>query len=78
MTTGKDYDYLRREFDIPRLNALNACTRDSPPAHINMHRIRLILEAFMGIDSDPPNNEQQNEDDDDELMNDLMNFPQGS
>ncbi|WOE31982.1 MULTISPECIES: hypothetical protein [unclassified Acinetobacter] len=77
MNTGKDYDYIRREFDLPRLTALNSCNRNNPPAHVNMHMIRLMLEAFFGIDHHNNSNESL-PDDDDELLNDLMSFPQGN
>ncbi|AOA58277.2 hypothetical protein [Acinetobacter larvae] len=76
LTTGRDFEYIRSDFDIPRLNALTACNRRIPPVPINIHRIRLLIEAFMGIEDDEQDNVENN-DDDDELLNDLRNFPQG-
>lgn len=75
LSIGKDYDYVRNEMDIPRLRALNAYQRDYPPTNIGVQRLCRILEAFMGIEENT--NDIVSEDDDSDLIDDLMNFPQG-
>ncbi len=75
LTLGKDYDYVRHEFDLPRLKALNAYHKQCPPAQIGIQRLCRILEAFMGIEDSSSINDIES--DDDNMMDDLMNFPQG-
>lgn len=71
---GKDYDYVRNEMDIPRLNALNAYQQKSPPTNLGVQRLCRILEAFMGIE-DTTSSAQESDEDDLEDM--LSAFPQG-
>ncbi|HEM7282278.1 TPA: hypothetical protein U2M81_001479 [Acinetobacter nosocomialis] len=73
---GKDYDYVRNEMDLPRLRALSAYQQSNPPAHIGIQRLCRILEAFMGID-DTPSAITVSDDDEDDMLEDLLNFPQG-
>lgn len=75
LTTGKDYDYIKCEFDLPRLRVLNVCHSKSPPTHIGVQRLCRILEAFIGIEDSLIGADES--DDDDELLADLKNFPQG-
>lgn len=75
LTLGKDYDYVRYEFDLPRLKALNAYQKQYPPAEVGIQRLCQILEAFMGIEDSPSFDDVES--DDDNMMDDLMNFPQG-
>ena len=73
MTTGKDFDYIRDQMDLPRIKALNEYQIKFPPADVGVQRLCRILEAFMGIeDADP--SLQDDEDDLDEMLN---AFPQG-
>lgn len=74
LSTGKDFEYVISEFDIPRLKALNSYNSRTPPTHIGVMRLCRILEAFAGIESDQP---VEQSDDDDDLFSDLRNFPQG-
>lgn len=74
LSTGKDFEYIMSEYDIPRLKALNAYNIRTPPTHIGVQRLCRILEAFAGIDSDLP---ADHSDDEDDLFSDLRNFPQG-
>lgn len=71
---GKDYDYVRNEMDIPRLNALNAYQQKSPPTNLGVQRLCRILEAFMGIEDTTPSAQENDEDDLEEM---LSAFPQG-
>ena len=74
LTIGKDYDYVRNEMDIPRLNALNAYQEKTPPTNLGVQRLCRILEAFMGIEDSTPSAQDHNEDD----LEDMLNaFPQG-
>ena len=75
LTLGKDYDYVRNELDFPRVKALNAYHKQCPPSHVGIQRLCRILEAFMGIEE--TTNDIVSEDDDSDLIDDLMNFPQG-
>jgi len=75
LTLGKDYDYVRNELDFPRVKALNAYHKQCPPSHVGIQRLCRILEAFMGIEENT--NDIVSEDDDSDLIDDLMNFPQG-
>ena len=75
LTLGKDYDYVRNELDFPRVKALNAYHKQCPPSHVDIQRLCRILEAFMGIEENT--NDIVSEDDDSDLIDDLMNFPQG-
>lgn len=78
LTAGKDFEYVRYEFDIPRLNALNACNSKTPPTHIGVQRLCRMVEAFMGIEDDSHVDQYESDlDDDHDLMADLYNFPQG-
>ena len=74
LTIGKDYDYVRNEMDIPRLNALNASQEKTPPTNLGVQRLCRILEAFMGIEDSTPSAQDHNEDDLEEMLN---AFPQG-
>lgn len=72
---GKDYEYVRDQMDLPRLQALNEYQMKFPPADIGVQRLCRILEAFMGIeDSSDPQQEDAEEDDLEEMLN---TFPQG-
>lgn len=71
MTTGKDYDYIRDQMDLPRVKALNEYHAKFPPADVGIQRLCRILEAFMGIEDSP---DPQEEDDLEEMLN---AFPQG-
>ncbi|WP_254433827.1 hypothetical protein [Acinetobacter sp. Marseille-Q1618] len=73
LTTGKDYDYVRDQMDLPRLYALNEYHLKFPPADIGVQRLCRILEAFMGIEE----NQQQEESEEDDLEEMLSAFPQG-
>ncbi|WP_286384043.1 MULTISPECIES: hypothetical protein [unclassified Acinetobacter] len=73
LTTGKDYDYVRDQMDLPRLYALNEYQLKFPPADIGVQRLCRILEAFMGIEE----NQQQEESEEDDLEEMLSAFPQG-
>lgn len=75
LTLGKDYDYVRNDLDFPRVKALNAYHKQCPPSHVGIQRLCRILEAFMGIEENT--NDIVSEDDDSDLIDDLMNFPQG-
>lgn len=75
LSTGKDFEYIVSEYDIPRMKALNAHHTRTPPTYIGVQRLCRILEAFAGIESDQPSD--QSNDDDDDLFTDLRNFPQG-
>lgn len=73
MTTGKDFDYIRDQMDLPRIKALNEYQIKFPPADVGVQRLCRILEAFMGIeDADP-----SLQDDEDNLEEMLNAFPQG-
>ncbi len=73
MTTGKDFDYIRDQMDLPRIKALNEYQIKFPPADVGVQRLCRILEAFMGIeDADP-----SLQDDEDDLEEMLNAFPQG-
>ena len=73
MTTGKDFDYIRDQMDLPRIKALNEYQIKFPPADVGVQRLCRILEAFMGIeDADP-----LLQDDEDDLEEMLNAFPQG-
>ncbi len=73
MTTGKDFDYIRDQMDLPRIKALNEYQIKFPPADVGVQRLCRILEAFMGIeDADPLLH-----DDEDDLEEMLNAFPQG-
>ncbi|MDQ9009038.1 hypothetical protein RFI36_04665 [Acinetobacter gerneri] len=74
LSTGRDFEYLRSEFDIPRLKALNAYQSKVPPVEVGVQRLCRLIEAFMGIED---SSNQQNDDEDDDLFSDLANFPQG-
>ena len=76
LTLGKDYDYVRNELDFPRVKALNAYHKQCPPSHVGIQRLCRILEAFMGIDDSTGSDDTQRDDEDD-LMDALINFPQG-
>ena len=73
MSTGKDFDYIRDQMDLPRIKALNEYQIKFPPADVGVQRLCRILEAFMGIEdtSDPQ------DDDEDDLEEMLNAFPQG-
>lgn len=73
LTTGKDYDYVRDQMDLPRLYALNEYQLKFPPADVGVQRLCRILEAFMGIEE----NQQQEECEEDDLEEMLSAFPQG-
>nr|WP_218945263.1 hypothetical protein [Acinetobacter sp. YH12239] len=73
---GKDYDYVRNELDFPRVKALNAYHKQCPPSHVGIQRLCRILEAFMGIEDSTGSEDTQSNDEDD-LMDALINFPQG-
>ena len=73
MTTGKDYDYIRDQMDLPRISALNEYQTKLPPADVGIQRLCRILEAFMGIED----NSQPQDDDEDDLEEMLSAFPQG-
>lgn len=73
MTTGKDYDYIRDQMDLPRISTLNEYQTKFPPADVGIQRLCRILEAFMGIDD----NSQPQDDDEDDLEEMLIAFPQG-
>lgn len=75
LSTGKDFEYLRCEFDIPRLKALNVYQSKVPPVDIGVQRLCRLIEAFMGIEDSP--NQQNLDNDEDDLEADLANFPQG-
>ncbi|WP_171334229.1 hypothetical protein [Acinetobacter sp. CFCC 10889] len=74
LTTGKDYDYVRDQMDLPRLYALNEYQVKFPPADIGVQRLCRILEAFMGIEDHSNPQEVDDEDDLEEMLN---AFPQG-
>lgn len=76
LTLGKDYDYVRNELDLPRVKALNAYHKQCPPSHVGIQRLCRILEAFMEIDDSTGSDDTQSDDEDD-LMDALINFPQG-
>ncbi|WP_179998282.1 hypothetical protein [Acinetobacter sp. YH12239] len=76
LTLGKDYDYVRNELDFPRVKALNAYHKQCPPSHVGIQRLCRILEAFMGIEDSTGSEDTQSNDEDD-LMDALINFPQG-
>ncbi len=76
LTLGKDYDYVRNELDFPRVKALNAYHKQCPPSHVGIQRLCRILEAFMGIEDSTGSVDTQSDDEDD-LMDALINFPQG-
>lgn len=76
LTLGKDYDYVRNELDLPRVKALNAYHKQCPPSHVGIQRLCRILEAFMGIEDSTGSVDTQSDDEDD-LMDALINFPQG-
>ena len=76
LTLGKDYDYVRNELDFPRVKALNAYHKQCPPSHVGIQRLCRILEAFMGIEDSTDSDDTQSDDEDD-LMDALINFPQG-
>ena len=76
LTLGKDYDYVRNELDFPRVKALNAYHKQCPPSHVGIQRLCRILEAFMGMDDSTGSDDTQSDDEDD-LMDALINFPQG-
>ena len=76
LTLGKDYDYVRNELDFPRVKALNAYHKQCPPSHVGIQRLCRILEAFMGIEDSTSSDDTQSDDEDD-LMDALINFPQG-
>lgn len=76
LTLGKDYDYVRNELDFPRVKALNAYHKQCPPSHVGIQRLCRILEAFMGIEDSTGSDDTQSGDEDD-LMDALINFPQG-
>ena len=76
LTLGKDYDYVRNELDFPRVKALNAYHKQCPPSHVGIQRLCRILEAFMGIEDSTGSDETQSDNEDD-LMDALINFPQG-
>lgn len=73
LTTGKDYDYVRDQMDLPRLYAFNEYQLKFPPADIGVQRLCRILEAFMGIEE----NQQREESEEDDLEEMLSAFPQG-
>ena len=73
MTTGKDYEYIRDQMDLPRIKALNEYQTKFPPADIGVQRLCRILEAFMGIED----NSQPKGDDEDDLEEMLNAFQQG-
>ena len=76
MTTGKDFDYIRDQMDLPRIKALNEYQIKFPPADVGVQRLCRILEAFMGIEDSTSSDDTQSDDEDD-LMDALINFPQG-
>lgn len=76
LTLRKDYDYVRNELDFPRVKALNAYHKQCPPSHVGIQRLCRILEVFMGIDDSTGSDDTQSDDEDD-LMDALINFPQG-
>lgn len=79
MTTGKDYEYIRDEMDLPRVTKINEYQIKFPPADIGVQRLCRILEAFMGIEDKPnPTHESENDSDDDNLEEMLRAFPQGN
>ncbi len=67
---------MRNELDFPRVKALNAYHKQCPPSHVGIQRLCRILEAFMGIDDSTGSDDTQSDDEDD-LMDALINFPQG-
>lgn len=73
MTTGKDYDYILDQMDLPRISALNEYQTKFPPASLGIQRLCRILEAFMGIED----NSQPQDNDEDDLEEMLSAFPQG-
>ncbi|WP_120430162.1 hypothetical protein [Acinetobacter baylyi] len=75
LTLGKDYNYVINELDFPRVSALNAYHKQYPPAEVGIQRLCRILEAFMGIEDSHSFDDRESDDDD--IMDDLMNFPQG-
>ena len=74
MTTGKDFDYIRDQMDLPRIKALNEYQIKFPPADVGVQRLCRILEAFMGIEDADPSPQGDDEDDLEEMLN---AFPQG-
>ena len=74
VTTGKDYDYVRNEMDMPRLRALSAYQSKFPPTNIGVQRLCRILEVLMEIDE---NSDNEQEEDEDNLLDDLNNLQQG-
>ena len=76
LTLGKDYDYVRNELDFPRVKALYVSHKQCPPSHVGIQRLCRILEAFMGMDDSTGSDDTQSDDEDD-LMDALINFPQG-
>ena len=67
---------MRNELDFPRVKALNAYHKQCPPSHVGIQRLCRILEAFMGIEDSTGSDDTQSDDEDD-LMDALINFPQG-
>ena len=67
---------MRSELDFPRVKALNAYHKQCPPSHVGIQRLCRILEAFMGIEDSTDSDDTQSDDEDD-LMDALINFPQG-
>lgn len=67
---------MRNELDFPRVKALNAYHKQCPPSHVGIQRLCRILEAFMGIEDSTSSDDTQSDDEDD-LMDALINFPQG-
>ena len=67
---------MRNELDFPRVKALNAYHKQCPPSHVGIQRLCRILEAFMGIEDSTGSDETQSDNEDD-LMDALINFPQG-
>jgi hypothetical protein len=76
LKTGKDYDYVRNEMDLPRLRAMNAYNKKFPPEEVNLHRIYLMLACFFGVDKDEPEDDIPEEDLPD-ILETLKAFPQG-
>lgn len=74
MTTGKDFDYIRDHYDLPRIKALNEYHTKFPPTDVGIQRLCRILEAFMGIED---NSNPQDDEDEDDLEEMLNAFPQG-
>ena len=77
LTTGKDYDYVRDQMDLPRIKALNEYHIKFPPADVGIQRLCRILEAFMGIEEKPIHDELLDDEPEMDILEFAMQFPQG-